>query len=99
MRRLVRPLAIASVVIGGAAVARRLGHKVGGNVIVRCSKGHLFTTIWIPGGSFKAIRLGWYRFQHCPVGNHWALVRPVKDADLTDADRRIAAGSHDLRIP
>ena len=29
----------------------------GRNVVVRCRQGHLFTTIWIPGGSLKALRL------------------------------------------
>jgi len=31
---------------------------------VRCSAGHTFTTIWMPLGSFKAIRLGRRRYQH-----------------------------------
>ena len=26
-------------------------------------------------------RLGFARFQRCPVGDHWALVRPVNDAN------------------
>ena len=56
--------------------------------VVRCSAGHLFTTTWIPGGSLTAIRLGSARYQRCPVGHHWALVRPVKDAELTEEDRR-----------
>jgi hypothetical protein len=51
-----------------------------GDTIARCSKGHLFTTIWVPGASLKSIRLGMSRFQHCPVGHHWALVTPVKDS-------------------
>src|SRR5665213_1734793 len=64
-------------------VARRRGYNMGGNVVVRCRRGHLFTTIWFPLASFKAIRLGWTRFQRCPVGKHWSLVTPVKDSDLT----------------
>jgi hypothetical protein len=83
----------------GTVVARRLGYKVGGNTVVRCRDGHLFTTIWVPGVSLKAIRLGWFRFQRCPVGAHWTLVSPVKDSDLTDEERRAAEQRHDVRIP
>jgi len=90
---------VIAVLVGGTLVARRRGYNVGGAVIVRCSKGHLFTTIWVPGMSFKAIRLGWARFQRCPVGDHWALVTPVKDSDLTDEERRTAAQHRDAQIP
>lgn len=68
---------------------RHKGYAIPGRAAVRCSKGHLFRTTWIEGGSLKAIRLGPVRrFQRCPVGRHWALVRPVKERDLTDEDRR-----------
>jgi len=81
-------------------LAKRDGYSgIGGNTIVRCRQGHLFTTIWIPGASIKAIRLGWFRFQHCPVGQHWTLVIPVKDSDLTDEERRIAGQHHDVTVP
>jgi hypothetical protein len=62
---------VASKVSGRPALA--------GKIKVRCSKGHVFGTIWSPLGSLTAIRLGGARFQHCPVGDHWALVRPVQD--------------------
>jgi hypothetical protein len=82
---------IAVVIIIKVVVSRRSGRPaLGGKIVVRCGKGHLFTTFWSPMGSFTAIRLGPARFQHCPVGNHWSLVRPVKDADLTAEDRQIA---------
>jgi hypothetical protein len=82
---------IAVVVISRMLYSRRNGRpSLGGMIVVRCSKGHLFKTFWSPLGSFTAIRLGSARFQHCPVGNHWSLVRPVKDADLTAEDRQIA---------
>jgi hypothetical protein len=68
-------------------------------VIVRCRDGHLFTTLWIPGASFKAIRLGLVRLQYCPVGRHLTFVVPVRDEDLTEAERRIAAAHHDARLP
>jgi hypothetical protein len=90
---------VLAFLIGGTVVARRRGYNMGGDVIVRCSKGHLFTTIWVPGMSFKAIKLGWVRFQRCPVGNHWALVTPVRDADLSDDERRVAARYRDIQIP
>jgi hypothetical protein len=45
------------VVVFGAAVlllesvAMKLrGFKLGGKLVVRCREGHLFTTIWLPGG-------------------------------------------------
>jgi hypothetical protein len=88
------------VVIGGATLlARLLGYKLGGNVVVRCRKGHLFTTIWIPGVKLKALDLGVARLQGCPVGKHWTLVTPVRDADLTDEQRRIAKEHHDVWLP
>jgi len=98
------PIIVLAVVVvtlvGGTLVARRRGYSgLGGDTIVRCSQGHLFTTIWIPGASLKAIRLGWARLQRCPVGNHWSLVTPVKDSDLTDEDRRIADEHRDVRVP
>ena len=71
---------------------------MGGNTIVRCRKGHLFSTIWIPGASLKAVRLGWFRFQYCPVGEHWTLVRPVRDQDLSEDQRREAVEHHDNRV-
>lgn len=84
---------------GETLVLASRGYGVGGNVVVRCRRGHLFTTIWIPGGSLKAIRLGWVRIQRCPVGGHWDLVTPTRLSELTDEERQSAAEYHDLRIP
>jgi hypothetical protein len=64
---------------------------------VRCSSGHLYTTIWVPFGSLKAVRLGRSRLQYCPVGHHWARVRRL-DA-LSRAEREQAAAVHDVRLP
>jgi hypothetical protein len=48
--------------------SRRTGFQgLAGPTIVRCTRGHLFTTIWIPGVSLKSIRIGFVRFQRCPV--------------------------------
>ncbi len=93
------PLIAVGVLATATIVARRLGYGVGGNTVVRCRKGHLFTTLWIPGVKLKAIDLGVARVQHCPVGGHWSLVTPVRDSDLTDEQREFARAHHDLRIP
>jgi hypothetical protein len=86
--------ALAILVVVTNVVMRRKGYSIPGKTVVRCSKGHLFVTTWIEGGSLKAVRLGPFtRYQRCPVGNHWAIVHPVKDADLTDEERQMLAGS------
>jgi hypothetical protein len=91
---------IGAVLVIGTVVARRRGYSgLGGNTIVRCRQGHLFTTIWIPGVSVKSIRLGPRRFQYCPVGRHFSLVAPVKDTDLTGNERQEASAFRDVRIP
>ena len=80
---------IAVVVLGRIAFARaRNQPAVAGKVVVRCSKGHVFTVVWSPLGSLRSIRLGAARFQWCPVGRHWSLVRRVDEADLSDEERR-----------
>lgn len=69
--------------------ARRSGYIIPGRTAVRCSQGHLFRTTWVMGGSLTAVRLGpLLRYARCPAGHHWALIRPVKEADLTEAERR-----------
>jgi len=94
-----------SLLLGAAAslatsiVMRRRGYPMGGNVVVRCQQGHLFTTLWIPFASLKSVRLGWWRLQRCPVGQHWSLVRPVRESELTDAERLLAREHKDIRVP
>jgi hypothetical protein len=69
------------------------------DTVVRCQDGHLFTTIWLPMVSIKAVRLGNTRWQHCPVGKHWSKVTPVDEATL-DPDTLVAArADHDIRLP
>jgi hypothetical protein len=75
------------------------GYPLGGRLVVRCRQGHLFTTLWIPGVSFKSLRLGWLRVQRCPVGNHWTIVTPVKPAELSARERRRAEEHRDAPIP
>jgi hypothetical protein len=91
-------LSIAAIAVW-TLVARRLGYRLGANTVVRCRRGHLFTTIWIPGVKLKAIDLLVARIQWCPVGRHWSLVMPVRDADLTVEDRLFAGSHRDVRIP
>lgn len=74
-------------------------HRLGGELVVRCRQGHLFTTLWIPGLSVKALRLGLVRLQHCPVGHHWTIVAPAKPAALTADERRQALQHHDVKLP
>jgi hypothetical protein len=98
-RRRLGLLIAASALVVEAAAIRRLGYPVAGDVAVRCRKGHVFTTLWVPGVSVKALRLGWWRFQWCPVGRHWSLVTPVRRADLPRVARWSAGRTHDLRVP
>jgi hypothetical protein len=93
-----------AAIAGAAMLAEAAGLWVrtgrpGGNIIVRCREGHLYTTLWVPGASVKALRFGWWRFQRCPVGHHWSLVTPVKQSTLTGRERRSAQKHHDIRVP
>lgn len=94
-----------AIAIGGAAILveraalRRRGYRSFGNVVVRCRAGHLFTTIWVPGGSLKSLRLGFWRFQRCPVGRHWSIVTPVDESELTEDERHAAHEHRDIRVP
>ncbi len=99
-RRVVRTVLIAAAaIVGFTLVARRLGYNLGTNTIVRCRQGHLFTTIWIPGVKLKEIDLVVARIQRCPVGKHWSLVVPVREADLTEQEHQFAREHRDIRIP
>ena len=83
----------------GTLLARTRGYRFGRKTLVRCHSGHLFTTIWIPGGSLKALRLGWWRVQFCPVGRHWTVVEPVREADLSLREKLTARRHRDIPIP
>jgi hypothetical protein len=97
-RRRALLVGVASALVEMAAVWLRAG-RPGGNVVVRCQSGHLYTTIWIPAASIKSVRLGWWRLQRCPVGKHWSIVTPVRESDLTAQERRMARETKDIRIP
>jgi len=75
------------------------GYPIGGNLVVRCRQGHLFTTLWIPGVSVKSVRFLWWRFQRCPVGHHWTIVTPVHEDELSRLEKRRARARHDVPIP
>jgi hypothetical protein len=96
-RRLAILAGVVVAYVAGTIIATRQGYSFGRNAVVRCRQGHLFTTVWIPGASFKALRF--WRVQWCPVGRHVDLVRPVKNADLTDAERSFALSHHDVLVP
>jgi hypothetical protein len=97
-RRRTALLGAVAILIETAAMRLR-GYRIGVNVVVRCREGHLFTTIWLPGASLKSLKLGWWRYQRCPVGHHWSLVTPVKGSDLSEEQQRIAHQTKDIRIP
>lgn len=71
----------------------------GGWSVVRCRQGHLFETVWVPGGSFKAVRLGPLRYQRCPVGQHWAWIRRVDPSTLTPGELADARAARDTWVP
>jgi hypothetical protein len=96
--RRARMFGVASVLVETGAVWRRAG-RPGGRLVVRCRRGHLYTTIWVPAVSVKSLRLGWWRLQYCPVGRHWSLVAPVRESDLTEQELLTARANRDIRIP
>src|ERR1700744_5309092 len=98
-RRLFVFAAIAAAYAAGTVVAVRQGYAFGRNTVVRCRRGHLFTTVWIPGASVKSLRLGFWRVQWCPVGGHVDLVHPVKQASLSGESRAFALEHHDVPVP
>jgi hypothetical protein len=76
--------------VAGVLIAWRRGYTKPRELVARCRRGHLFTTVWMARTSTRSIDLGWARIQRCPVENHWSLVVPVKDSDLTPEQKRSA---------
>jgi hypothetical protein len=67
---------------------------------VRCRRGHLFTAIWIPGISFKAVRLGW---NEAPAlfrseGTGRSSFR-FASRSCPRTKRRLARRNADIRVP
>lgn len=86
--------------VGAEALAMwARGYPMGTDVLVRCRRGHLFSTIWLPGVSVKSLRLVWWRVQRCPVGGHWSIVTPVRNVELNADERHIAHERKDVRLP
>jgi hypothetical protein len=96
--RLTWPL-VAAAFAGEILPLWRRGYGIGGKVVVRCRGGHLFRTLWVPGASVKALRLGPWRLQRCPAGAHWSIVTPVSRDTLTEGELATAHAVHDLRLP
>ena len=80
------------------AIIFNTGLQSGKNVVVRCTTNHLYTTIWIPSVSLKAIRWGFRRYQYCPVGKHWAWTSQLRRPELTSDAVEEANKMHDIRI-
>jgi hypothetical protein len=97
-RRIAVRIAAASLLAETLVLWQR-GYGLGGDVVVRCREGHLFTTIWIPGISVKSLRFLWWRLERCPVGGHWSVVTPVAELELTPDERATARATKDIRIP
>jgi hypothetical protein len=89
----------ALLILLGFAVAGLLGAFKRFERPVRCRDGHLFTTIWVPFASLKALRLGRKRFQYCPVGHHWTTVTRLDEASTRRKDLTKARAVRDLRLP
>jgi len=98
-RRLAVTAGIVAAYVAGTVVAVQRGYTFGIDTPVRCRRGHTFTTVWIPGVSVKALRLGFWRVQWCPVGRHVDVVRPMKPASLTEVERAFARTHHDVLVP
>jgi hypothetical protein len=97
-RRRARAFAGVAFLVELVAVWLRTG-RPGGNVVVRCRDGHVYTTIWLPGASVKSVRMGLWRLQRCPVGGHWSIATPVRESGLSKRERRAAHKHHDIRVP
>ncbi len=86
-------LVVAILVVALNLWARLAGYAIPGRSPVRCSKGHLFLTTWVMGGSLTRVRLGpLTRWGRCPVGHHWVTMRPVKNDKLTGEERLVLYG-------
>lgn len=68
-------------------------------VVVRCARGGLFETLWVPGVSLKALRLGPYRIMRCPVHGRVEVVHVIDPATLTPQERAAAAAFPPEPIP
>jgi hypothetical protein len=66
----------------------------GRRYVYRCSEGHLFSHSfwwWWYGALLTRRFHGVSMSIHCPVGDHWAVVRKVNERQLTQEEREILA--------
>lgn len=84
-----RPVLVGAVIVVFVGLAvwqvldRRPSASTGYSRVARCRDGHLFMSTYTPGVSTRSGRLGSFRVQRCPVGNHLSVVRPVDATRLT----------------
>lgn len=79
-------VAVGIVVVVMNVAMRKRGYAIPGRTLVVCSQGHHFRTLWIEGGSFKAIRLGpRKRIQRCPVCKKFRVIVALPESQLSDA--------------
>ena len=97
VRRLLLPaLALIAFQLVGEYLARE--HPDRFDPVVECGAGHRYRSIWVPGGSLKAVRWFGRRWQRCPVGRHWSWTRRVDPDRLSPNDLQAASAMHDLRV-
>jgi hypothetical protein len=70
----------------------------GVETVAKCRAGHLFTTIWTQGASYRSSGRRVVRLRYCPVGRHLTLVAPMQADELTAEQRKAATRYHDARI-
>src|SRR3712207_1181876 len=59
--------------------------------IVRCRRGHFYTTWVLPGGPYSLTgAIPSMRYQYCPVGRHWTWARRVDERLLSPLRWRAA---------
>jgi hypothetical protein len=96
-RLLVPGLAVAGFAVLGEYIGRNAPNRF--TPVVRCSQGHLYRSVWIPGGSLKAVRWFKGRLQWCPIGRHWSWTRRVDASQISPNELAAASEVHVLRIP
>ena len=99
MTKSARESKVAFLLLAGFAAAGLLGALERFERPVRCREGHLFTTIWVPFASLKALRLGRKRLQYCPVGHHWTTVTRLDQGSARRKELAKARAVRDLRLP